>query len=214
MLRLKKCLYAAKTADLLHRMSENGNVRSLESRRYLARNRQAFLTGRTPSIGCCHIDSLHHQALETRCRHHWHDLLRNDSRTCYRAAKADAAVWERARRPKVCKLARNPALAQTVAVKWQGLWSPEPIAGWLKRTYSDQRELQVSLAAIYRTLFAQTRGALKKELLERLRRTRGMRHSRHYTQKTPIHAYQRTPSLHRRSCSSRPLGSDLLFGDA
>lgn len=74
-----------------------------------------------------------------------------------------------------------------VAVKLQGLWSPEPIAGWLKRTYPDQKELQVSHEAIYRTLFVQPRGALKKEHLEHLRRTRGMRRSRHYTQKTPIH---------------------------
>lgn len=60
-----------------------------------------LLTGRTPSIGCWQIDSLHRQALETSCRHHWRELLRNDGRTCYRAAEADAAVWERARRPKV-----------------------------------------------------------------------------------------------------------------
>ncbi len=115
------------------------------------------------------------------------ELLRNDGRTCYRAAKADAVAWERARRPKACKLARNPALAQIVAVKLQGLWSPEQIAGWLKRTYPGQKELQVSHEAIYRTLFVQTRGALKKELLEHLRRTRGMRRSRQYAQKTPIH---------------------------
>ncbi|MFT2675378.1 IS30 family transposase, partial [Escherichia coli] len=81
----------------------------------------------------------------------------------------------------------NPALAQIVAGKLQHRWSPEQIAGWLKRTYPEQRSMQVSHEAIYRTLFVQTRGALKKELLEHLRRTRGMRRSRHYTQKTSIH---------------------------
>ena len=64
---------------------------------------------------------------------------------------------------------------------------PEQIAGWLQRTYPGEKDLQVSHEAIYRTLFVQTRGTLKKELLENLRRTRGMRRSRHYTQKTPIH---------------------------
>lgn len=115
------------------------------------------------------------------------ELLRNGGKTCYRATKADEAAWGRARRPKACKLACNPALAQIVAGKLQSQWSPEQIAGWLKRTYPGAKDMQVSHEAIYRTLFVQTRGALKKELLEHLRRTRGMRRSRHYTQKTPIH---------------------------
>ena len=149
------------------------------------------------------------------------ELLRNDGKTYYRAAKADEAAWERALRPKTCKLAHNPVLAQIVAVKLQGLWSPEQIAGWLKRTYPDQKELQVSHEAIYRTLFVQTRGALKKELLEHLRRTRGMRRSRHYTQKTPIHGriVGAVPISERPACvEDRAVPShwegDLLFGDA
>jgi IS30 family transposase len=149
------------------------------------------------------------------------ELLRNDGKTYYRAAKADEAAWERALRPKTCKLAHNPVLAQIVAVKLQGLWSPEQIAGWLKRTYPDQKELQVSHEAIYRTLFVQTRGALKKELLEHLRRTRGMRRSRHYTQKTPIHGriVGAVPISERPACvEDRAVPGhwegDLLFGDA
>ncbi len=66
------------------------------------------------------------------------ELLRNGGNTCYRAAKADEAAWERARRPKACKLASNPALAQIVAIKLQSQWSPEQIAGWLQRTYPDK----------------------------------------------------------------------------
>lgn len=66
-------------------------------------------------------------------------------------------------------------------------WSPEQIAGWLKQTYPCDGSHHVSHETIYRSLFIQTRGALKKELLEHLRRTRSMRRSRHYTQKTAIH---------------------------
>lgn len=72
------------------------------------------------------------------------ELLRNGGKTCYRAAKADEAAWERACRPKTCKLASNPALAQIVAVKLQSQWSPEQIAGWLKRAYPGEKDLQVS----------------------------------------------------------------------
>lgn len=74
-----------------------------------------------------------------------------------------------------------------VADKLRLLWSPEQIAGWLKRTYPDDASYQVSHETIYRTLFIQARGALKKELLAYLRRTRAMRRSRHYTQKTANH---------------------------
>ena len=149
------------------------------------------------------------------------ELLRNGGKTCYRATKADEAAWERARRPKTCKLACNPELAQIVAGKLQSQWSPEQIAGWLKRTYPGEKDLQVSHEAIYRTLFVQTRGALKKELLEHLRRTRGMRRSRHYTQKTPIHGriVDVVPISERPACiQDRAVPGhwegDLLFGDA
>jgi IS30 family transposase len=75
-------------------------------------------------------------------------------------------------------------LAHIVAVKLQGLWSPEQIAGWLKCAYPDDESHQVSHESIYRSLFIQARGVLKKELLQYLRRTRVMRRSRHHTQKS------------------------------
>jgi IS30 family transposase len=78
-------------------------------------------------------------------------------------------------------------LASVVADKLRLLWSPEQIAGWLKHTYPGDESRYVSHETIYRSLFVQARGALKKELVEHLRRTRGMRRSRHYTQKTAIH---------------------------
>ncbi len=115
------------------------------------------------------------------------EVKRNGGREFYRATQADQAAWTRARRPKPCKLADNPGLAHIVANKLQSLWSPEQVAGWLKRTYPDNASHQVSHETIYRTLYIQTRGALKKELLAYLRRTRIMRRSRHHTQKTGDH---------------------------
>src|SRR5262249_8182722 len=87
----------------------------------------------------------------------------------HRAKQADESAWDRGRRPKSCKLAQNRALARLVAGKLQLQWSPEQIAGWLKQTYADDTSRQVSPETIYRSLFIQARGALKKELVEHLR---------------------------------------------
>jgi IS30 family transposase len=115
------------------------------------------------------------------------EIRRNGSRRSYRASDADQAAWERAPRPKICKLVQNRSLARIVASKLQLAWSPEQIAGWLRHTYPDDETCQVSHETIYRSLFIQARGALKKELLQHLRRTRAMRRSRHHTQKTEDH---------------------------
>jgi IS30 family transposase len=115
------------------------------------------------------------------------EINRNGGRRGYRASTADQAAWDRACRPKPCKLFQNHALARIVARKLRGLWSPEQIAGWLKSAYPDDENYQVSHETIYRSLFIQARGALKKELLQHLRRTRAMRRSRHHTQKTETH---------------------------
>jgi IS30 family transposase len=115
------------------------------------------------------------------------ELRRNGGRESYRATQADSAAWDRALRPKRCKRAENRPLARVVAEKLRLLWSPEQIAGWLEHTYPCDESHDVSHETIDRSVFIQARGALKKELLEHLRRTRGMRRSRHYTQKTAIH---------------------------
>ena len=115
------------------------------------------------------------------------EINRNGGWRRYRACKADRAAWDRAHRPKTCKLVENRALARMVAKKLKQFWSPEQIAGWLKRTYPDDENYQVSHETIYRSLFIQARGALKKELLQHLRKTRAMRRSRHHTQKTDDH---------------------------
>jgi IS30 family transposase len=115
------------------------------------------------------------------------EIQRNGARRRYRANKADEAAWQRAHRPKTCKLAQHPALARIVAGKLISRWAPRQIAGWLKRTYPDDENYQVSHETIYKTLFIQARGALKKELIKHLRRSRAMRRSRHHTQKTADH---------------------------
>jgi IS30 family transposase len=107
------------------------------------------------------------------------EVSRNGGADRYRAAGSDQAAWDRARRPKLCKLACHPFLRRTVSIGLRRQWSPEQIAGWLKRTYSGEPQNQVSHETIYRSLFIQARGVLKKELLEHLRAKRTIRRSRH-----------------------------------
>ena len=147
------------------------------------------------------------------------EIRRNGGRRHYRAGSADQAAWDRAHRPKTCKLAKNRALARIVAKKLQLEWSPQQIAGWLKLTYPNDENYQVSHETIYRTLFIQARGALKKELLQHLRRTRGMRRSRHHTQKTADHGrITDTVSIRERPAEARDRAvpghweGDLMFG--
>jgi IS30 family transposase len=147
------------------------------------------------------------------------EIKRNGGSSDYRATEADGAAWDRALRPKPCKLVENPDLARIVADKLRLLWSPEQIAGWLAHTYPSDESRNVSYETIYRSLFIQTRGALKKELLQYLRRTRGMRRSRHYTQKTDRHGQiLDTVSISERLASAEDRAvpghweADLLFG--
>ena len=147
------------------------------------------------------------------------EIGRNGGQGCYRASQAEQAAWDKARRPKTCKLAGNRMLAHIVANKLQVQWSPEQIAGWLQRTYPGDGTYQVSHETIYRSLFIQARGALKKELLGHLRRTRVMRRSRHPTQKTDDHGRitdtvsisERPATVEDRAVPGHWEG-DLLFG--
>lgn len=149
------------------------------------------------------------------------EIKRNDGSECYRSSQADQAAWGRANRPKTCKLVENKALAHLVASKLQLQWSPQQIAGWLKQTYPDHEDYQVSHETIYRSLFIQARGALKKELVQHLRRTRIMRRSRHHTQKNEHHGRikdavsirERPAEIEDRALPGHWEG-DLLFGDA
>lgn len=106
------------------------------------------------------------------------EVNRHGGRRKYRAAKADQKARERARRPKRCLLATNDLLRDVVAEKLREDWSPEQISGWLAKRYPDDEEMRVSQETIYRTLFIQARGALKRELLSHLRSRRPMRKAR------------------------------------
>ena len=107
------------------------------------------------------------------------EVKRNGGCDVYRAVFSDQAAWDRAHRPKLCKLACNLALSRTVSRKLQLNWSPEQIAGWLKRKYLGEERNQVSHETIYRSLFVQARGVLKKELMQYLRSKRTIRRSRY-----------------------------------
>jgi len=106
------------------------------------------------------------------------EVSRNGGRRSYRAIKADKRAWEQALRPKLCKLAGSAFLRRVVSAKLRSDWSPQQISGWLKQTYPEDERCQVSHETIYRSLFIQARGVLKKELQAYLRTKRAVRRSR------------------------------------
>jgi len=107
------------------------------------------------------------------------EVRRNGGSVGYRASGSDQAAWNRALRPKICKLACHPTLARAVSAKLGRKWSPEQVAGWLKRAFPGEVHKQVSHETIYRSLYIQARGVLKKELLAHLRAKRTVRRSQH-----------------------------------
>ncbi len=142
------------------------------------------------------------------------EIARNGGSGPYRAAASDRRAWDRARRPKPCKLAMHDQLRQAVVAKLERNWSPEQIAGWLKRTHPEA--CQVSHETIYRSLYVQARGVLKKELLLHLRSRRPIRRSRHATQKgrhivNAVSIRERPASIEDRAVPGHWEG-DLLCG--
>jgi IS30 family transposase len=111
------------------------------------------------------------------------EVSRHGGRARYRAAQADTRAWRAACRPTPCRLASRPRLCRLVAQKLAAKWAPEQIAGWLKVSYPDDPEMQVSHETIYRSLYVQSRGVLKKTLLQHLRRRHTMRRSLHATRR-------------------------------
>ena len=111
------------------------------------------------------------------------EIARHGGWNRYRAADADTAAWERARRPKRCRLAQHVRLQRIVAEKLRLDWSPEQIAGWLRRTFPHDETMRVSHETIYRSLFVQARGVLKRELIKHLRSHRVMRHAKNAPRK-------------------------------
>ncbi|MGH9908244.1 MAG: IS30 family transposase [Pyrinomonadaceae bacterium] len=106
------------------------------------------------------------------------EIARHGGRTKYRASDADSEASDRARRPKLSRLAAHYRLQRIVANKLKVDWSPEQISGWLKVEFPDDESMRVSHETIYRSLFIQARGVLKKELIGHLRSKRMMRRSK------------------------------------
>ena len=128
------------------------------------------------------------------------EIARHGGRPTYRAYAADQQAWDAALRPKRCLLAVNSELRDIVASKLVLDWSPEQIAGWLKAEYPNNESMRVSHETIYRSLFIQARGALKKELMDHLRSKRRMRRSRHASE----HGQRRGQIVDAISIRERP----------
>lgn len=185
----------AATALSLHEREEISRGMSAgESMRSIARR-----IGRDPS---------------TVCR----ETQRNGGPKRYRAAQADDATWARAKRPQSHALQRNPGLAELVAGKLELRWSPQQIAGWLKREFPHDAGMNVSHETIYRTLFVQTRGELRRELTRYLRRRTVMRRPRgasdpavRFHLRDAVHISARPAEAEDRAVPGHWEG-DLLFG--
>lgn len=147
------------------------------------------------------------------------EVNRNAGDEHYRATQADQAAWDRARRPKPCKLAGNIQLIQTITDKLQSYWSPEQISGWLKKAYPTDAYNQVSHETLYRSLYVQARGVLKKDLIQYLRTQRVMRRSKHSSLKSSglgqikdtVSISKRPPSIEDRAIPGHWEG-DLIAG--
>jgi IS30 family transposase len=142
----------------------------------------------------------------------------SDRRYGYRAWRADIEAWERARRPKRCKLETAPHLCRLVREKLEVDWSPQQISGWLAATFPQEQALRVSPETIYRSLFVQGRGVLKKELTSHLRSKRTLRRGRHvgrrYGRNRIVDAVpisERPPEVEDRAVPGHWEG-DLLLG--
>lgn len=147
------------------------------------------------------------------------EVQRNGGRAGYRATAADQAAWDHALRPKRCKLAQHEQLRRIVADKLSQTWSPEQIAGWLKCQHPGNESLQVSHETIYRSLYMQSRGVLKRELMKYLRTRRSMRCGKTMTHKgckrgqivDAVSISERPPSVEDRAVPGHWEG-DLIAG--
>ena len=128
------------------------------------------------------------------------EVARHGGRAQYRASDADQRTWQLALRPKVCRLALHEKLRTIVARKLTEDWSPQQISGRLKTAYPKDESLRVSHETIYRSLFIQARGALKKELIQHLRSKRRIRRSRHAS----VHGHSQGKIVDAISIRERP----------
>ncbi len=146
------------------------------------------------------------------------ELKRHGGGSAYRATEADTRAWELTQRPKPCRLAAHPELRWRVAQKLALEWSPEQISGWLKREFPADEGMQVSHETIYRSLFVQTRGVLKKELMAHLRTARHMRQAKGGTSRSGLGQLVDTVSIRERPAEAEDRAvpghweGDLLSG--
>jgi len=167
------------SSSIFGQLAPTGGIRPTPRRR--SRLALTLLEREEISRGIAADQTMHQIAAQldrspsTICR----EINRNGGLDHYRASQADKAAWARSCRPKSCKLAGSPWLRRAVEIKLRVNWSPQQIAGWLKRANPGDESKQVSHETIYRSLFIQARGVLKKELLQYLRSERTMRRSIH-----------------------------------
>ena len=146
------------------------------------------------------------------------ELRRNGGGGAYRASEADQSAWERAQRPKPCRLATHPELRWRVAEKLALQWSPEQISGWLKEQFGSDEQMQISHETIYKSLFIQARGVLKKQLMVHLRRRRQLRQARRGTTKQRLGSIVDAISIRERPAEAEDRAvpghweGDLLSG--
>jgi IS30 family transposase len=146
------------------------------------------------------------------------EIRRNGGSQGYRANRADQRAWDRALRPKACRLACQAPLRWRVAQQLALQWSPEQIAGWLKRQYPTDPDMQLSHETIYRSLFVQTRGVLKKELMAHLRTKRQLRQAKGGVTKSGLGQIVDTVSIRERPAEAQDRAvpghweGDLLCG--
>ena len=171
-------LFERESSSIFSVLSPTGGIRPAERRRaervLQLREREEISRGLSTGQSLRGIAARLGRAPSTISR----EVRRGGGAQCYRAVTADQTAWDRARRPKSCKLACDAGLRRTVSAKLRRNWSPEQIAGWPRRRVPDQ-EHRVSHETIYKSLYIQARGVLKKELLEHLRAKRTIRRSRH-----------------------------------
>jgi IS30 family transposase len=148
------------------------------------------------------------------------EINRCGGRTHYRAHAADREAWLRARRPRPTKLELRPELRRLVEERLADDHSPEQIAGWLRRAHPDNEQMHVSHETIYRALYVQARGALKRELTRHLRRGRTRRYARSQSSKRQgqgkltgmVMISERPPEVEDRAVPGHWEG-DLLMGN-
>jgi IS30 family transposase len=165
-------------ASVRYLLARDGGIapapRQRAARALTALEREVITRGLAAGRSCSAIAGQLHRARSTITR----EIHRNGGCRRYRAARAEAAMWRRARRPKTCRLAQHAALRAVVATQLAADWSPREIAARLVRDYPDDPMMRVSPETIYRTLDIQARGALKKELVAHLRRRHPIRRPR------------------------------------